>query len=94
MVSSSFYRHLQQYSTKEYVGSKENPTHNPLLAAHRTRYSRARAGTKSYLQHHLRRVSKAAVIYDAMAIRKQITCLKQRAFGCAAHAAGADEVEA
>ena len=63
-------------------------------AQDRTRYSRARAGTKSYLQHHLRRVSKAAVIYDAMAIRKQITCLKQRVFGCAAHAAGASEAEA
>ena len=28
-----------------------------------------------------------AVVYDAMAIRKQITGLKQRVFGCAAQAA-------
>ena len=53
-----------------------------------------RSGTKSFLTHHLRRVSKAAVVHDAMAIRKQITCLKQQAFGCVAYAAGAGEVEA
>ena len=28
-------------------------------------------------------MSKAAVMYDAKAIRRQITYLKQRAFGCA-----------
>ena len=28
-------------------------------------------------------MSKAAVMYDAKAIRKQVTYLKQRAFGCA-----------
>ena len=60
----------------------------------RTRYGKARSSTKSYLQHHLQRVSRAAVIYDAMAIRKQITGLKQRVFGCAAHAASADGGEA
>ena len=63
-------------------------------ARDRTRYSKARSGTKSFLTHHLRRVSKAAVVHDAMAIRKQITCLKQQAFGCVAYAAGAGEVEA
>ena len=55
---------------------------------------RAGTSTKSFLTHHLRRVSKAAVVHDAMAIRKQITCLKQQAFGCVAYAAGAGEVEA
>ena len=56
--------------------------------------SKSCSGTKSFLTHHLRRVSKAAVVHDAMAIRKQITCLKQQAFGCVAYAAGAGEVEA
>ena len=56
----------------------------------RTRYGSARISTKSFLQHHLQRISKAAVIYDAMAIRKQITALKQREFGCAAQAAAGE----
>ena len=57
-------------------------------ARDRTRYSRARAATKSYLQHHLQRISKAAVVYDAMAIRNQITCLKQAVFADSAGAEG------
>ena len=56
-------------------------------ATDRTRYGATRASTKSFLQHHMQQVSKAAVIYDAMAIRKQITGMKQRVFGCAAQAA-------
>ena len=47
-------------------------------ARDRTRYSKARSGTKSFLTHHLRRVSKAAVVHDAMAIRKQITASSSR----------------
>ena len=35
-------------------------------------------------------MSKAAVVYDAKAIRKQVTYLKQRAFGCAARSANAE----
>ena len=35
-------------------------------------------------------MSKAAVTYDAKAIRRQTTYLKQRAFGCAMPAAEAD----
>ena len=34
------------------------------------------------------RISKAAVVYDARAILKQITCTKQRALDAAAGAAG------
>ena len=34
-------------------------------------------------------MAKAAVVYDARAIRKQVIFLKQRAFGCAAVAATA-----
>ena len=42
------------------------------------------------MKHHTQRISKAAVIYDAMAIRKQITVLKQNVFGCAAQAAAGE----
>ena len=56
----------------------------------RTRYGTARASTKAFVKHHTQRISKAAVIYDAMAIRKQITALKQRVFGCAAQAAAGE----
>ena len=57
----------------------------------RAGYGKTRASTRSFLQHHLQQVAKAAVIYDAMAIRKQVTNLKQRVFGCAAQAASAGE---
>ena len=66
-------------------------------AIDRTRYGSARASTTSFYVHHLRQISKAAVMYDAMAIRKQITNLKQRAcggVGGVAQAAVAREVEA
>ena len=56
----------------------------------RTRYGTARSSTKSFEAHHTQRISKAAVIYDAMAIRKQTTSLKQRVFGCAAQAAAGE----
>ena len=39
----------------------------------------------------MQRISKAAVIYDAMAINKAVTALKQRVFGCAAHAAAGED---
>ena len=42
--------------------------------------------TKAFFTHHTQQMSKAAVMYDAKAIRKQVTYLKQRAFGCAVRA--------
>ena len=39
--------------------------------------------------HHLQQLAKAAVVFDARAIRRQVIFLKQRAFGCAAAAADA-----
>ena len=36
----------------------------------------------------LQQISKAAVVYDARAILKQVTCTKQRAIDAAAGAAG------
>ena len=58
-------------------------------ATDRTKYGTARASTRSFATHHLQRMTKAAVVYDARAIRKQVIFLKQRAFGCAAVAADA-----
>ena len=46
-------------------------------------YGTTRVSTKSFYTHHTQQMSKAAVMYDAKAIRKQVTYLKQRAFGCA-----------
>ena len=56
-------------------------------AIDRTRYGSTRISTKSYFTHHTQQMSKAAVMYDAKAIRKQVTYLKQRAFGCAVRGA-------
>ena len=36
-----------------------------------------RGSPKSYYVHHTQQISKAAVLYDAMAIRKQILSLRQ-----------------
>ena len=47
-------------------------------ATDRTRYGGTRISTKSFYVHHSQMLSKAAVMHDAIAIRKQITCLKQR----------------
>ena len=51
-------------------------------ATDRTTYGGTRISTKSFYVHHSQMLSKAAVMHDAKAIRKQITCLKQRV--CAA----------
>ena len=45
----------------------------------RTKYGRARASTRSFYTHHMQQIVKAAVVYDARAIRVQMGCLKQRA---------------
>ena len=56
----------------------------------RTVYGSTRVSTKSFYSHHTQQMSKAAVMYDAKAIRMQITYLKQHAFGCAVRTADAD----
>ena len=62
-------------------------------AIDRTKYGETRASTKSYYVHHMQRISKAAVYFDARAIRKRIVAAKQKV--SAAYAAPtADESEA
>ena len=46
-------------------------------ATDRTKYGSTRGSPKSYYVHHTQQISKAAVLYDAMAIRKQILSLRQ-----------------
>ena len=62
-------------------------------AVDRTKYGSTRASPKSYYVHHMQQISKAAVLYDAMAIRKQLLSLRQR-LCMAAHAAPAGGVQA
>ena len=60
-------------------------------AKDRTRYGSTRISTRSFYVHHMQQLAKAAVMYDAMAIRKQVTALKQRICAPAAQAAPADD---
>ena len=56
------------------------------------KYGTSRMSTKVFYVHHMQRMSTAAVSYDAKAIRRQVTCVKQRAMGItpgATHVAGA-----
>ena len=46
-------------------------------ATDRTKYGSTRGSPTSYYVHHTQQISKAAVLYDAMAIRKQILSLRQ-----------------
>ena len=62
-------------------------------AVDRTRYGSARNSPKSFFVHHSQHITKAAVMYDAMAIRKQVRSLRQR-LCMAAHAAPAGDVSA
>ena len=57
-------------------------------AIDRTRYGQLRGSTRSFRRHHLQQLVKAAVVGDSEAILRQITSLKQRAFGAAPAAAG------
>jgi len=52
-------------------------------AIDRTRYGQLRGSTRSFRRHHLQQLVKAAVVGDSEAILRQITSLKQRAFGAA-----------
>ena len=47
-------------------------------ATDRTKYGTSRMSTKNFYVHHIQRMSTAAVSYDAKAIRRQITCKKQK----------------
>ena len=47
-------------------------------ATDRTRHGAARDSPRNYYTHHLQQISKAAVMYDAMAIRKALLHLRQR----------------
>ena len=51
-------------------------------ATDRTTYGETRISTKSFYVHHSQMLSKAAVMHDAKAIRKQITCLTIVSSGC------------
>ena len=64
---------------------------NSAVLLDRTRYGSTRISTKSYFVHHTQRITKAAVMYDAKAILKQVVVLKQRCLrtGTATHAATA-----
>ena len=58
-------------------------------ASDRTAYGTARGSTKSFLTHHMQQISRAAAMYDAMAILKALTGKKQEMCksaqaGCAA----------
>ena len=57
-------------------------------AVDRTRYGTTRISTKSYFTHRTQQIAKAAVMYDARAILKRVTVLKQTCLraGTAAHA--------
>ena len=57
----------------------------------RTKYGCTRASASSYMAHHTQRISLAAVMYDAMAIRKRVLAKKQQH---AAHAARSDGARA
>ena len=57
-------------------------------AADRTVYGSTRRSTRSFLTHHMQQVSKAAVMYDAMAIKKALTCKRQALCAAAYAAAG------
>jgi glycerol-3-phosphate dehydrogenase (NAD+) len=59
-------------------------------AIDRTRYGRTRFSTKSYYKHWEQRLSKAAVLLDAAAIRKQVMILRQKVLLAAHAAAGGD----
>ena len=51
-------------------------------ATDRTKYGGTRISASKFYVHHSQMLSKAAVVHDAKAIRKRITCLKQEV--CAA----------
>ena len=57
-------------------------------ATDRTRYGGTRISTKSFYVHHSQMLAKAAVVHNAKAMRKKITCLKQSVCTGAADAAG------
>ena len=65
-------------------------------AIDRTKYGHSRVSTKSFYTHHGQMLVKAAVVYDALAINKQIIGQRQKLCHDAgvAHAAGPGEESA
>ena len=61
-------------------------------ATDRTKYGGTRISASKFYVHHSQMLSKAAVVHDAKAIRKRITCLKQEV--CAAAEAADSGVRA
>ena len=60
-------------------------------ASDRTKYGTSRCSARSYVVHHTQRISLAAAMYDAMAIRKRLLGKKQK---IAAPAAPTDDARA
>ena len=60
-------------------------------ASDRTKYGTSRCSARSYMVHHTQRISLAAAMYDAMAIRKRLLGKKQK---IAAPAAPTDDARA
>ena len=58
------------------------------MRAHGSDRVRHDASTKSFLTHHVQQISKAAVMYDAMAIPEKLTGKKQELCTAAQAAAG------
>ena len=46
-----------------------------------TKYGKTRISTRSYYTHHMQRLSRSAVLYDAKMIRDGVVLTKQRACG-------------
>ena len=60
-------------------------------ASDRTKYGTSRCSARSYVVHHTQRISLAAAMYDAMAVRKRLLGKKQK---IAAPAAPTDDARA
>ena len=58
-------------------------------ATDRTKYGQTRASPRKFYTHHMQQLSRAAVMYDARALAKQITCMKQELRSSAAQVAPA-----
>lgn len=65
------------YSTKAQLYKLSKRATGPS-AVDRTRYGRAAASPRSFMQHHSQRISRAAVMGDAAAICKKVVALKQQ----------------
>ena len=80
---------LAPHSRRHVSYLSHGPRQRRRGAVDRTQYGTTRISTKSYFTHHTQQIAKAAVMYDARAILKRVTVLKQTCLraGTAAHAA-------